>query len=600
MKKSSITKKALLSSVLSLFVCFTMLLGTTFAWFTDTVTSDKNTIAAGNLDIELEYYTSTGWVTVEGASDIFDPNALWEPGYTEVAYFHIKNVGSLALKYSFVINVANPGAGTNVYGDPFQLADYIQYSIVEGVNGESAAYANRADAIAAATADGQVPRALSSNTAERVTNNKLESNNDEYFAVVLWMPTTVGNEANYKAGTLAPVVDLGVTVIATQTASEEDAFGSDYDDGIELEKFATGVAFFKDGDAAAEAVAIDAAGYNVASVVIPTGALADGVTKATLNVQKTEYDGNITVQNGNEKETFDITIEGLKDGNTVPVSTEVKIAAGLDPTSVKLYHYDEEIPCTYNPYTGWVSFESATFSPFTVVYNPEKVETETNGNAGETETEAEIGTEAETNPSDLPEADVTEYTPTETIEWGNYGQWSPTEGLEAELDAIYKFACTETLDEAEANKYAYWHCDFVVSLDKALGENEIFLGGNYGSFGWIGFHNGDLTLEANTEIPLLGSVTSNPWTYVDVVQNVGEFICGVGNVGDSLSGATFTVHLRLTNPEDETEFYNIETITYTFPTVVNSGEELQDAVNNGDSNIVLGGDIDLSQGIVIP
>ena len=101
-------------------------------------------------------------------------------------------------------------------------------------------------------------------------------------------------------------------------------------------------------------------------------------------------------------------------------------------------------------------------------------------------------------------------------------------------------------------------------LDEDLGANEIFLGGNYGSFGWVGFHNGDLTLEANTEIGLLESVTTNPWTYLDVVQNVGTFICGVGDVEDALSGATFTVMLRLTNPENDKEFYNIETIKYTF------------------------------------
>jgi hypothetical protein len=50
-----------------------------------------------------------------------------------------------------------------------------------------------------------------------------------------------------------------------------------------------------------------------------------------------------------------------------------------------------------------------------------------------------------------------------------------------------------------------------------------------------------------------------------VVTNVGEFICGVGNVGNSLEGATFTVHLRLTNPETG-EYYNVNTVTYNFGT----------------------------------
>ena len=59
-------------------------------------------------------------------------------------------------------------------------------------------------------------------------------------------------------------------------------------------------------------------------------------------------------------------------------------------------------------------------------------------------------------------------------------------------------------------------------------------------------------------------MTSNPWTYLDVAQNVGTFTCGVSDVNDSLKGATFTVMLRLTNPEDASEFYNIATINYTF------------------------------------
>ena len=49
------TKRSLLLSVLSLMLCITMLLGTTYAWFTDSVTSGKNKIVAGNLDVELTH-----------------------------------------------------------------------------------------------------------------------------------------------------------------------------------------------------------------------------------------------------------------------------------------------------------------------------------------------------------------------------------------------------------------------------------------------------------------------------------------------------------------------------------------------------------------
>ena len=49
------TKRALLSSVMALFLCFAMLLGTTYAWFTDSVTSSGNIIKSGTLDVELYY-----------------------------------------------------------------------------------------------------------------------------------------------------------------------------------------------------------------------------------------------------------------------------------------------------------------------------------------------------------------------------------------------------------------------------------------------------------------------------------------------------------------------------------------------------------------
>ena len=51
------TKRALLTSVLSLTLCGSMLVGTTFAWFTDSVSSTNNVITAGNLDVELYYKT---------------------------------------------------------------------------------------------------------------------------------------------------------------------------------------------------------------------------------------------------------------------------------------------------------------------------------------------------------------------------------------------------------------------------------------------------------------------------------------------------------------------------------------------------------------
>ena len=143
MTNSKTTKRALLSSVIALILCFSMLLGTTFAWFTDSVSSGVNTITAGNLDIELEYSKNgTDWTTVEDATNLVDPNALWEPGHTEVVYLRLSNKGTLALKYQFSMNIVGETTATNVGGNPFKLSQYLKYGIVEG----NTVYNNRADA----------------------------------------------------------------------------------------------------------------------------------------------------------------------------------------------------------------------------------------------------------------------------------------------------------------------------------------------------------------------------------------------------------------------------------------------------------------------
>ena len=136
------TKKALWMSVLSLLLCFSMLLGTTYAWFTDSVTSANNVIQSGNLDVELEYWNGSAWVDVAGKSDVLT-NTLWEPGTTEVAYLRVANAGSLALKYQLGVNIVSETVGKNVDGNDLKLSDYIEFGVVEGVNGETGAYTTR-------------------------------------------------------------------------------------------------------------------------------------------------------------------------------------------------------------------------------------------------------------------------------------------------------------------------------------------------------------------------------------------------------------------------------------------------------------------------
>lgn len=226
MTNTKSTKRALISSALALFLCFTMLLGTTFAWFTDSVTSANNVITSGNLDIELEYLDDNGeWQTVDKADKIFDPKALWEPGYTEVVYLRMRNAGSLALKYQLGVNIVDEDDGTNVSGEAFKLSDYIYFDVFENVDGKTAPFADRAAAMKDTTEKTLISEGYTK--AGYMLAETTDAKVYEYLAMVVYMPTTVGNVANHNGD--APKIELGVNVMTTQYSAESDSFGNNYD-----------------------------------------------------------------------------------------------------------------------------------------------------------------------------------------------------------------------------------------------------------------------------------------------------------------------------------------------------------------------------------
>ena len=111
MTKSS--KRALLLSALAIVLCIAMLIGTTFAWFTDTASTGVNKIVAGNLDIELQMKDNDGkWVNAEGKILPFlvkgeipaeGTQILWEPGCTYyVPQIRVFNKGNLAVKFEYI------------------------------------------------------------------------------------------------------------------------------------------------------------------------------------------------------------------------------------------------------------------------------------------------------------------------------------------------------------------------------------------------------------------------------------------------------------------------------------------------------------------
>ena len=193
MTSSKSTKRALISGALALLMCVAMLIGTTFAWFTDTASTAVNKIQSGKLDVALEMSNDgTNWESAEGKTLTFktkDNRAadqiLWEPGCTyELPKLRVVNKGNLALKYKIYINGIQGNA---------KLNEVIDWTI----NG----------------------------AAITLTEKHLTAGQQgDAFTIKGHMQETAGNE--YQG---LSIDGIGITVVATQLASESDSNGNTYD-----------------------------------------------------------------------------------------------------------------------------------------------------------------------------------------------------------------------------------------------------------------------------------------------------------------------------------------------------------------------------------
>jgi len=577
--KMKSTKKALLTSVLSLLLCCSMLIGTTFAWFTDSVESGSNIIKSGTLDVEMYFADGTKAVPADGSAEWTNADGVaifnyknWEPGYTEVRHIKIANEGTLALKYQILIK-AN--------GVVSKLSDVIDVYYCDPAI--EAGVANRSDL----TADkklGTLTNALAGMST--TASGSLEAGKDVTVTLALKMQETAGNE--YQG--LSIGTDFSIILLATQYTSEDDSFNDQYDVNSKYDYY--------EGSATPNAVSVvvdarNEVGTKIASATIPGAAVNDFEAPIELIVIPVDKDENVTVDADQLAKSFEVTVTNLKEDNTAEIAVELRVGTGL--SGVKLYHKGVLVPGAY--YDGeYVKFKTTSFSPYTVVYDAEPAEP--------------------TPPSDntVPQATVTIRDDLVGVKqnWLDAGSLVGADPMvEGQTLAVaYQYAAPHNADNIDSCVYKDWICDFYVKVDLAEGktvengnlpENLIFLGGCYGSYGWVGFNNPEVPV--STYIPLLQSVGAG-WTYKDIALSVEQFICGVSRVegtdADILNGATFTVKLRLVNPDNDAEYYDVSTVVYDFPTVVYSAEDLQDAIDNGDTNITLGGDIDLSNGIVIP
>ena len=225
-KKS--TKRALLSSVLALLLCMTMLIGSTYAWFTDSVTSGVNRIVAGNLDVELYYNNAAeDWTNVEGVTDpdffkdVNGDSILWEPGAVAYANFKVANEGTLALKYALktIADDFNTIDGKS-------LADALTVKVIAG----EANYQTREQAITAAKT------ATDDLKTFEATGSLAPNGAAAVFTVVIyWAPGATDNDFNVNNTKATsdgePLwIDIELQLTATQDTVEEDSFDELYDE----------------------------------------------------------------------------------------------------------------------------------------------------------------------------------------------------------------------------------------------------------------------------------------------------------------------------------------------------------------------------------
>ena len=246
MTSSKSTKRALISSALAILMCVTMLIGTTFAWFTDTASTAVNKIQSGNLDIAVEYRTSSegDWKTLDNATDLFGAEGtLFEPGHTRVVELKIKNAGNLALKYKIGMNVVSETAGINKDGNSYKLSNYLKVATTAILACNTGNPTTDATAAWFDTAVFKKNFSLWKNDqnfgnfelekTDNGTVNQLLPGGEVILGMKVYMPETVGNEANAISSDKAASINFGLNVVATQHTVESDSFGNTYDENAD-------------------------------------------------------------------------------------------------------------------------------------------------------------------------------------------------------------------------------------------------------------------------------------------------------------------------------------------------------------------------------
>ena len=356
MAKKNHAKKALISSLLALFICFTMLIGTTFAWFTDSAVSANNVIKSGNLDIAVEYtLDGENWADLDGAEVLFK-DVLWEPGHTRVVALKIKNAGNLALKYAANMNIVKETVGKNKEGGDIVLSDILEVSTLVQQTGQigdialSLAFSGENSVAYENTADFKDSSVLREDV-------ELAPGVEHYAIIKIDMPETVGNEANHN-GTDIPEITFGINVLATQYTSESDSFDNQYDKDAEYatvvsnnEELAKAIEdgktnlLLKPGEYIVDLYNIDA---RDSLTINGSGADTTKLSFAKLQVIASKFNKNLTINN--------CTIERMPDKGWGHLVFSTSATAGVYTISNCVFngvgsqgiYINQEVPATFN------------------------------------------------------------------------------------------------------------------------------------------------------------------------------------------------------------------------------------------------------------
>ncbi len=347
MKKST-TKRSLLVSVLALVMCVTMLVGTTFAWFTDSASTSVNKIEAGRLNVSLQMKDNDGkWVSAEGKTLQFlvegkipaeGTQILWEPGCTyELPKLRIVNEGNLALKYKVVISGIQGNAELN------KVIEWTMDGIELGTD---------------------VPLAKGESKEFTIKGHMLDEASNHYQGMT--------------------IDGIAITVYAKQDTVESDSKDNWYDkDAV----YATAGASVKvDGNKVVNEVVMvsheeQENGGAIAKVTVPAGAAVnEATTNLELKITETETPAHITIPATSNHKTLEVKMEGLSADNTELIKVEMFVGKGLDNFTMlhngnemnkKTYSgaVSEDQDYFYSYSNGMVTFLTSTFSPFTCLYN---------------------------------------------------------------------------------------------------------------------------------------------------------------------------------------------------------------------------------------